>query len=213
MDTEHSPMQSPLIDDAYWRAVLDAVPANIFVTDADARILDVNRAARTLIGAQHIDSVNTLCGHLLGCVHAHEAAGGCGTAAACPDCVIRQSIREAGTGHATAKRLAHMRMHNNGDTRDVCFVINATAFTYRDRPLILLVLDDVTELIELRRLLPMCASCHKVRNDANYWQAVDDYLLKYTGLHFSHGLCPDCLRQLYPDQAEDVLRETAAART
>ena len=45
----------------------------------------------------------------------------------------------------------------------------------------------------LQELLPICAWCHKVRNDQNYWQAVEEYLSEYAAVRFSHGICPDCL--------------------
>jgi len=46
----------------------------------------------------------------------------------------------------------------------------------------------------LQELLPICAWCRKVRNDQNYWQAVEDYLTEYAAVRFTHGICPDCLR-------------------
>jgi AmiR/NasT family two-component response regulator len=56
----------------------------------------------------------------------------------------------------------------------------------------------------LRRLLPICASCKKIRNDQGYWHMVEDYLSAHSDLVFSHGLCPDCMKRLYPDlRSED----------
>jgi hypothetical protein len=201
-------MQPLFHDDAYWRTVLDAVPANIFVVDGDARILDSNRAALALIGECGVH--HRFCGDLLHCVHAREAAGGCGTSDFCPNCVIRNAITEACRHHSSPQRLAQMTLYRDHATHEVWFLVSGSAFTYRDRALVLLVLEDVTELVTLRRLLPMCANCHKVRDDADYWQGVDDYLRKYTALQFTHGLCPDCVRKLYPDDATDVLRDSAA---
>jgi len=51
----------------------------------------------------------------------------------------------------------------------------------------------------LSGMLPICASCKKIRDDAGYWTQVEAYLMKHTDAHFSHGLCPDCAEKLYPE--------------
>lgn len=51
----------------------------------------------------------------------------------------------------------------------------------------------------LSGLLPMCASCKKVRNDQGYWREVDNYLREHAEIRVSHGVCPDCAKTLYPD--------------
>jgi AmiR/NasT family two-component response regulator len=55
----------------------------------------------------------------------------------------------------------------------------------------------------LRRLLPICASCKKIRDDQGYWHMVEDYLSSHSEITFSHGLCPDCMTRLYPDLKDD----------
>jgi YesN/AraC family two-component response regulator len=69
-----------------------------------------------------------------------------------------------------------------------------------------------TDLMELRRLnaelqlaldkvkvlsgmIPICAGCKKVRNDRGFWQQVENYISEHSGARFSHGLCPDCLKE------------------
>jgi CheY-like chemotaxis protein len=51
----------------------------------------------------------------------------------------------------------------------------------------------------LSGLLPICASCKKIRDDAGYWQQVEVYIRDHADVEFSHGLCPDCAKRLYPD--------------
>lgn len=55
----------------------------------------------------------------------------------------------------------------------------------------------------LSGLLPICASCKNIRDDRGYWQAVDVYVQTHTEAAFSHALCPDCARTLYPDLMGD----------
>jgi PAS domain S-box-containing protein len=50
----------------------------------------------------------------------------------------------------------------------------------------------------LRGMLPICSSCKKIRDDAGYWTQVESYIMLHTDAHFSHGLCPECAKELYP---------------
>ncbi len=51
----------------------------------------------------------------------------------------------------------------------------------------------------LRGLLPICASCKKIRNDQGYWQQVEVYIRDHSEADFTHGLCPECLIKIYPE--------------
>jgi hypothetical protein len=51
----------------------------------------------------------------------------------------------------------------------------------------------------LHGLLPMCASCKKIRDDSGYWKQIEAYLCEHSDARFSHGICPDCAKELYPD--------------
>jgi hypothetical protein len=51
----------------------------------------------------------------------------------------------------------------------------------------------------LKGLIPICSSCKKVRDDGGYWDLLESYFMKYSNAEFSHGICPECAKQLYPD--------------
>lgn len=55
----------------------------------------------------------------------------------------------------------------------------------------------------LRGLLPYCPSCKKVKDDRGYWHDLEEYVLAHSEVTFSHGLCPRCLSELYPELAAD----------
>jgi PAS domain S-box-containing protein len=57
-------------------------------------------------------------------------------------------------------------------------------------------LDDVKKL---SGLLPICSNCKKVRNDQGYWEQIEVYIRDHSGADFSHGICPECAKKLYPD--------------
>ncbi len=56
----------------------------------------------------------------------------------------------------------------------------------------------------LSGMLPICAKCKKIRNDDGYWMMVEHYLTEHSDAQFSHGICPDCGRELYGDLYVDV---------
>ena len=55
----------------------------------------------------------------------------------------------------------------------------------------------------LRGMLPICASCKKIRNDSGYWEEVELYVKKHSDAEFTHGICPDCEQKLYGDLGHD----------
>jgi PleD family two-component response regulator len=61
--------------------------------------------------------------------------------------------------------------------------------------------DALYEVKRLSGLLPICAKCKKIRNDAGYWQQIEDYISHHSEAQFTHGICPDCIDELYPHMA------------
>ncbi len=51
----------------------------------------------------------------------------------------------------------------------------------------------------LSGLIPICASCKKIRDDKGYWDQLEGYIQSHSEAKFSHGICPDCAKKLYPD--------------
>ena len=76
--------------------------------------------------------------------------------------------------------------------------------TERDK-LILDLQDALASVKSLSGLLPICASCKKIRDDKGYWSQVESYIQKHSDATFTHGICPDCIKKLYPDLAKDGL--------
>jgi DNA-binding response OmpR family regulator len=68
------------------------------------------------------------------------------------------------------------------------------------------ILDLMDENRRLAKLIPVCSYCRRARDDKDYWESLDQFLLKQTEAQVSHGICPDCLRDHFPDIYEDMLR-------
>jgi len=59
--------------------------------------------------------------------------------------------------------------------------------------------DSMKEIKLLRGFLPICMNCKKIRDDKGYWTKVEVYIRKHSGVEFSHGICPECALELYPE--------------
>jgi PAS domain S-box-containing protein len=57
----------------------------------------------------------------------------------------------------------------------------------------------LSEVKKLSGLLPICASCKKIRDDKGYWNQIESYIRDRSEAEFSHGICPDCAKELYPE--------------
>jgi len=63
--------------------------------------------------------------------------------------------------------------------------------------------ESLASIKTLSGLVPICASCKKIRDDRGFWSQVETYVARHTGAKFSHGICPECLSKLYPDEVDD----------
>jgi AmiR/NasT family two-component response regulator len=59
--------------------------------------------------------------------------------------------------------------------------------------------DTLAKIKTLSGLLPLCSSCKKIRDDDGYWHQVEVYIRDHSEAEFSHGLCPECAKKLYPE--------------
>ncbi len=76
--------------------------------------------------------------------------------------------------------------------------INERKRVESDREKLILELKASLDKIKtLRGMLPICASCNKIRDDQGYWNKVADYISAYSEVKFTHGFCPECAEKLY----------------
>ena len=63
--------------------------------------------------------------------------------------------------------------------------------------------ESLAKIKTLKGLLPICAWCKKIRTDKGYWQQLESFLKEYSEAEFSHGICPDCIKEKYPGFSEE----------
>jgi HAMP domain-containing protein len=62
--------------------------------------------------------------------------------------------------------------------------------------------EALNKISTLRGLLPICAACKKIRDDKGYWNQIETYIMEHTDADFTHGICPDCAKELYGEYAD-----------
>jgi len=179
--------------------IFDTIPLPIFLVDDDVRICSANKAASEVLGDPERTFLNKRGGEILHCIHAAEMREGCGHAPSCSDCVIRNSIKNAVRGGKIHRKRTMMYLRTSAGTKEVSLLVTAAPLAYEDKQFTLLILEDISELLQLRSLLPICAWCKKIRNDDNYWLSIEEYFGAHHDIDFSHGMCEDCYRKMYPE--------------
>lgn len=80
-----------------------------------------------------------------------------------------------------------------------------------------LLISDLREALaqvkKLSGLLPICASCKQIRDEKNGWNPIETYIAKHSEANFTHGVCPDCVKKLYPEFAADLAEAAPVEKT
>jgi PAS domain S-box-containing protein len=191
--------QARLDDNTFLKNLFDAFPSILFVVDADVRIVFWNAAAAQLIGTDKKQIYQRRGGEVLHCIHSTDVPEGCGRAEFCKDCVVRNAVNEAMQGTTVFRKKNRMELRAKGKVLEIHALVTTAPFRYEDKTFVLLSLEDISELIQLRSMLPICSSCKKIRNDKDYWESVDMYFNTHLDIEFTHSICPDCRMKMYPE--------------
>lgn len=77
-----------------------------------------------------------------------------------------------------------------------------------EKELVVRLREALAQVKQLSGILPICANCKKIRNDSGYWEQVESYIKDHSEAEFSHGLCPECIRKLYPELSEKIIKKS-----
>lgn len=194
---------------ALLQGIIDHAPMTIVIQDiADGRYLLVNRSLENVTGL----SAEQLLGKTLAELYPPENVA-----------TWRAQDRTIAITHQSLQVEDDIR-HKDGtlhtslgikfplyDTKGDVYAIGGifTDITERKRAeqereqLISALQEALANIKTLRGLLPICASCKKVRDDSGYWSQIEAYVQAHSDAVFSHGICPDCVGQLYGDLADE----------
>ncbi len=78
----------------------------------------------------------------------------------------------------------------------------------QERERLILELKDVLAKVKtLSGLLPICASCKKIRDDKGYWTQIEAFISEHSEAEFSHSICSECANKLYPGYYDKIKRK------
>lgn len=69
------------------------------------------------------------------------------------------------------------------------------------------------EVKTLSGFIPICAVCKKIRDDSGYWNQIEEYISTHSDARFSHGICPECMQNMYPEQYASIQSKTSDPET
>jgi PAS domain-containing protein len=161
----------------------------VIVLDSTDRVVDMNPAAQALLGIE-TDAVGRPGREMFPLLLDLYAATSHG------DGELRTSVHLDRTPPIVMDVVITALRDRRGTLTGRLFVIRDV--TVREK-LVIELQTAVADVKTLRGLLPICASCKKIRDDQGYWQNIEDYLQSHSEARFSHGLCDECLSRLYPD--------------
>ncbi len=106
------------------------------------------------------------------------------------------------SGKETVRIFSGMPIDIAGRRKALVFVQDITEQKRREEEREQLIRELQKALSEVKRLsglIPICASCKKIRDDRGYWKQVEEYIKEHSDAEFSHGICPECAEKLYPE--------------
>ena len=177
--------------------LVDTMGDAVLVIDASGRIVDINYAMKAAMEMENDNVIGLPAAH----VFRHWDA--------CEDCLNAETEMSSETQLYTdeGKRYYDLKLSllRNGDGELSGRLIVLRDITTRkileeEKALLIEELQDALKKVKmLSGLLPICAGCKRIKDDAGSWQNVEEYVTLHSEVEFSHGLCPDCIRKYYPD--------------
>lgn len=175
---------------------VDLMPEGMFAIDTAGRLIDINQSMLALIGAKANHVIGLPIREVLkpwqDLVEVFHAETNLQT-----EIAIEQRQFDLLIGPLTKRR---------GELRGRLIVLHEIthrkALEAEREKLILTLQEALSQVKRLSGLLPICASCKKIRDDSGYWHDVTVYVRDHSEAEFSHGICPDCKQALYAEYAQ-----------
>ncbi len=171
--------------------LLKILPLPIAIATPEVKIAAINDAAKTFFCLSNDEAPLRPCGEVMKCVHAFEAAG-CGATASCRRCLIRNSVFQALQGQVVIREKGKFDVWQKEEIKRLTLLITTAPLNYRDTRMAVILIEDISLITQIEGLLPICASCKKIRSADGKWLPIDRYIATHSEAEFTHDYCPDC---------------------
>lgn len=193
----------------YVRDVTASLGEGVYVLNANGETTFMNPEAEALLGWSEQELLHK---NIHNVVHNRRADG---TPLLFEDCEMRKVIETGNRYYSTEEVFVRkdgasfpVSVHSRPLLEDGKVVASVTAFRdiserkRREREREKLIADLQKALAEIKTLhgiVPICASCKKIRDDKGAWHQLEAYITEHTDAQFSHGICKECAKRLYPE--------------
>lgn len=193
-------------NDALLEGLLNSVPAGIVIVNKEGSIVFLNAEAERMFGYESDEVVSQLVEILLPerfrTIHpvlrkhfvekpSRREMGFERNLWAC---------RKDGTEFPIEVGLGYVRSSGNIFVSAVVVDITRRKTVESEREVLISELKTALEKVkQLGGMLPICASCKKIRDDNGYWNQIESYIRDHSEVEFSHSICPECVKKLYPE--------------
>ena len=175
-------------------AIFDDMDDSVIVIDKRMRIIDLNPAAEQSLSCARAVVIGQV-------IHDITVAGEKGlleryfnSSTPLDDISINGRVFDT-----SVSQLARKRGQSNGWLLVMRDISKRREMEEKQKKLIADLQAAYNKVKTLSGLLPICANCKKIRDDKGYWHTVEVYVRDHSNAEFSHGICPDCLTELYPE--------------
>jgi len=185
----------------YYSGIINTLQEPILIVDLDCHIVDANKSACIYLGKEKESLLGRNC-----CELSHPSdrvffeKG-----ESCPCKLVLETKQQT--------QIIHEHRHD-GDAIWEEILASPLKDKSGNINFVILELRDITELVKLkevagkldtgtktlRRFMPVCASCKKIRKEEGKWEDIEDYIHEISDVEFTHTVCPACQRKLYPER-------------
>lgn len=147
------PVRDILGQDSFLKNLFESIPCGVLIVDSERRVQAVNNVLEQTFGISGAEVFDKRGGEALGCVHAFENPKGCGFSEQCQTCRIRGTAMDAISGKHIQRNRAFVELRVDGRSREIKLLVSAAPLDYEGERLAIILLEDITELDDLRRRL------------------------------------------------------------
>jgi transcriptional regulator with PAS, ATPase and Fis domain len=147
------PVTELLNQNSFLKNLFDTMPCGVMVLDKERRVQAINNIMERTFGISLSEVMMKRGGDALKCIHALASEKGCGFSDECGQCMIRKTAIDALGGSRIEKNRTTAEFYINGIERDIDLLISAAPLDHEGERLAIIILEDITELNELKRRL------------------------------------------------------------
>ena len=142
-----------LNQDSFLKSLYESIPCGVLIVNRDRRVQAVNNVLERTFGISAAEVTNKRGGEALRCIHAFESPHSCGFADICQTCQIRNTALKALDGNQIHRNKAKIRLLIEGKAQDIQLLVSAAPLDHNGERFAVIILEDITELKNLRRRL------------------------------------------------------------